>query len=97
MIDFLGRTQAVQDAPRMFTLFPLIGRDDPGWQLVLDAFDVAGQPAYVALPESDDDVAELLQLARCRGMRIVRQCAGALENAILVPTAVPSASASASA
>jgi FAD/FMN-containing dehydrogenase len=86
MIEFIAGLQVAQDAARMFTLFPLIGRDDPGWRLVLDAFDVAGQPAYVALPESDADLAELLDLARTRGMRIVRQCAGALEDAILVPT-----------
>jgi FAD/FMN-containing dehydrogenase len=73
----------------------LIGRDDDGFDTARQAFNLAldQRPALVALPESANDVVEIVRFAGSVGLRIAPQSTGhgaspleALDNAILLKT-----------
>jgi FAD binding domain/Berberine and berberine like len=73
----------------------LIGPDDPNWDEARGAWNLSvdQHPAAVALPESADDVAAVVEAARDQGLRVAPQgtghgapARGSLEDSILLKT-----------
>src|SRR4051794_35573440 len=80
--------------PQLLTT-PVIEPGDDRWRAATQTFDltVTQEPALVALPDTDDDAARAVDIARSRGLRVAPQRTGhnakplgALDDVLLVRT-----------
>jgi FAD binding domain-containing protein len=64
--------------------FDSVSRGDSGWDVARQAFNLAAdqQPELIAYPESADEVAAAVDLARARGLRVAPQRTGHAAQAI---------------
>jgi len=89
-----GKTLSAMNHPQLLTT-PVIEPGDDRWRAATQTFDltVTQEPALVALPDTDDDAARAVDIARSRGLRVAPQRTGhnakplgALDDVLLVRT-----------